>query len=127
MRFSEETKQAKESRKKNEHHEVGLLFLQFMLKSRGVKVIYLGSNVPVKDLEYVVELKKPDYVYTHLTTVMKEFNFDKFLNNLKIRLPQQQILISGLLAQTFEKKTVPSNIRFLKSLTEVNELLSTLS
>ena len=111
----------------NEHHEVGLLFLQFLLKSRGVKVIYLGSNVPVKDLEYVVELKKPDYVYTHLTTVMKEFNFDKFLNNLKIRLPQQQILISGLLAQTFEKKTVPSNIRFLKSLTEVNELLSTLS
>ena len=111
----------------NEHHEVGLLFLQFMLKSRGVKVIYLGSNVPVKDLEYVVELKKPDYVYTHLTTVMKEFNFDKFLNNLKMRFPQQQILISGLLAQTFEKKIVPSNIRFLKSLAEVNELLGTLS
>jgi DNA-binding transcriptional MerR regulator len=111
----------------NEHHEVGLLFLHFLLKSRGVKVIYLGSNVPVKDLEYVVELKKPDYVYTHLTTVMKEFNFDKFLNNLKIRLPQQQILISGLLAQTFEKKTIPANIRFLKSLSEVNELLSTLS
>ena len=111
----------------NEHHEVGLLFLQFMLKSRGVKVIYLGSNVPVKDLEYVVELKKPDYVYTHLTTVMKEFNFDKFLNNLKMRFPQQQILISGLLAQTFEKKVVPSNIRFLKSLAEVNELLGTLS
>lgn len=111
----------------NEHHEVGLLFLQFLLKSRGVKVIYLGSNVPVKDLEYVVELKKPDYIYTHLTTVMKEFNFDKFLNNLKTRFPQQQVLISGLLAQTFEKKTVPSNIRFLKSLAEVNELLAKLS
>ncbi len=111
----------------NEHHEVGLLFLQFLLKSRGVKVIYLGANVPLKDMEYVVELKKPDYIYTHLTTVMKEFNFDKFLNNLKNRFPQQQVLISGLLAQTFEKKAVPSNIRFLKSLAEVNELLGTLS
>lgn len=108
----------------NEHHELGLLFLQYMLKSRGVKVIYLGANVPLKDLEYVVELKKPDYVYTHLTTVIKEFNFDKFINNLKLRLPQQQIIISGLMAQTYEKKSVPSNFRFLKTFSEVNEFLA---
>ncbi len=111
----------------NEHHEIGLLFLQYMLKSRGVKVIYLGANVPVKDLEYIVEIKKPDFIYTHLTTVMKEFNFDKFINNLKNRFPEQKVLISGLLAQTFEKKTVPSNIRFLKSFAEVTEFMSGLS
>ena len=56
----------------NEHHELGLLFLQYLLKSRGVKTIYLGANVPVKDLEFVVALKKPNYIYTHLTTVMRE-------------------------------------------------------
>ncbi len=111
----------------NEHHELGLLFLHYMLKSRGVKVIYLGANVPVKDLEYVVELKKPDYIYTHLTTVIKEFNFDKFINNLKIRFPQQQIIISGLMAQTFEKKTMPSNFRFLKSFAEVTDFVGSLS
>ncbi len=108
----------------NEHHELGLLFLQYMLKSRGIKVIYLGANVPVKDLEYVVDLKKPDYVYAHLTTVIKEFNFDKFINNLKLRLPQQQIVISGLMAQTFEKKQVPANFRFLKSFAEVTEFIA---
>jgi DNA-binding transcriptional MerR regulator len=111
----------------NEHHEIGLLFLHFLLKNRGVKVIYLGANVPVKDLEYVVELKKPDYIYTHLTTVIKEFNFDKFINNLKLRFPQQQILISGLMAQTFEKKQIPPNFRFLKSFAEVSEFVSSLS
>ena len=111
----------------NEHHELGVLFLHYMLKSRGVKVIYLGANVPVKDLEYVVELKKPDYIYTHLTTVIKEFNFDKFINNLKMRFPQQQIIISGLMAQTFEKKSMPSNFRFLKSFAEVTEFLGSLS
>jgi DNA-binding transcriptional MerR regulator len=111
----------------NEHHEIGLLFLHYMLKARGVKVIYLGANVPVKDLEYIIELKKPDYIYTHLTTVIKEFNFDKFINNLKIRFPQQKILISGLMAQTFEKKQLPSNFRLLKSFTEVNDFLSSLT
>jgi MerR family transcriptional regulator, light-induced transcriptional regulator len=110
----------------NEHHELGLLFLNYLLKSRGVKTIYLGSNVPITDLEYVADLKKPDYIYTHLTTVMREFNFDKFLTNLKTRFTTTPVLISGLLTNTFEKKDSSGNIRFLKSLAEVNEFIGTL-
>jgi DNA-binding transcriptional MerR regulator len=110
----------------NEHHELGLLFMNYMLKSRGIKTIYLGANVPVSDLEFVADLKKPDYIYTHLTTVMKEFNFEKFLNVLKSRFQDTPILISGLLTSTFEKKSPGGNIRFLKSLQEVNEFIATL-
>ncbi len=109
----------------NEHHELGLLYLQYLLKSRGVKTIYLGANVPMSDLEFVVQLKKPDYVYTHLTTVMKEFNFDKFLLQLKNRITDCPVLVSGLLTQSFEKKIPSGNIRFLKSLQEVTEFIST--
>lgn len=111
----------------NEHHEIGLLFLQYLLKSRGVKVIYLGANVPVKDLEFVVELKNPDYIYTHLTTVIREFNFDKFINNLKNQLPQSKVIISGLMAQTYEEKELPPNFRFLKSFTAVIDFIDSLS
>ena len=110
----------------NEHHELGLLYLNYMLKSRGIQTIYLGANVPLSDLEFVVQIKKPDYVYTHLTTVMKEFNFEKFLNHLKNRFSSVPILISGLLSQTYEKKVPQANIRFIKSLSEVNEFISAL-
>jgi DNA-binding transcriptional MerR regulator len=110
----------------NEHHELGLLFMNYLLKSRGVKTIYLGSNVPLADLEFVVDLKKPDFIYTHLTTVMKEFNFDKFLQNLKNRFKSTPILISGLLTSTFDKKTPGGTIRFLKSMAEVQEFLGQL-
>lgn len=111
----------------NEHHEIGLLFLQFLLKSRGIKVIYLGANVPVKDLVFVVDLKKPDYIYTHLTTVIREFNFDKFINNLKNQFPQNKVIISGLMAQTYEEKLLPPNFRFLKSFTEVIDFIDSLN
>lgn len=111
----------------NEHHELGLLFMNYLLKSRGVKTIYLGANVPLSDLEFVVDLKKPDYIYTHLTTVMKEFNFEKFLNNLKLKFSSTPVLISGLLTTTFEKKAPGGNIRFIKSLSEANEFLGTLT
>jgi MerR family transcriptional regulator, light-induced transcriptional regulator len=110
----------------NEHHELGLLFLQYMLKNRGIQTIYLGANVPINDLQFIVDLKKPDHIYTHLTTVMKEFNFEKFFNNLKNRLPSTSILMSGQAAQRFEKKVAAPNIRFLKSLQEVNEFITSL-
>jgi MerR family transcriptional regulator, light-induced transcriptional regulator len=110
----------------NEHHELGLLFMNYMLKSRGIKTIYLGANVPMSDLEFVVDLKKPDYIYTHLTTVMKEFNFEKFLNSIKQKFASTPVLISGLITSTFEKKLPGGNVRFIKSLTEVNEFLGTL-
>jgi DNA-binding transcriptional MerR regulator len=108
----------------NEHHELGLLFLQFLLKSRGVKTIYLGANVPIDDLAFVADLKKPDYLYTHLTTVVKEFNFEKFLTQMsRLSVP---VLISGLLPQTFDRKITGQNIRFLKSLADVNEFIGSL-
>jgi len=110
----------------NEHHELGLLFLHYLLKSRGVKTIYLGANVPLSDLEFVVSLKKPDYIYTHLTTVMKEFNFEKFLSHMRKKFEGTPVLISGLLTNTFEKKVPGGNIRFLKSLQEVSEFLGQL-
>lgn len=110
----------------NEHHELGLLFMNYLLKSRGVRTIYLGANVPLPDLEFVVDLKKPDYIYTHLTTVMKEFNFEKFINNLKSKFSSTPIMISGLLSATFDKKAPGSNIRFIKSLTEATDFISSL-
>lgn len=106
-----------------EHHELGLLFMYYLLKSRGVNVIYLGSNVPVVDIEYVVNLKHPDYLYCHLTTVGQNFNFDKFLEQIGKQFRQIPIIISGPLTRTYEKKILPPII-FKKTLQEAMEFVS---
>lgn len=108
-----------------EHHEIGLLYTFYLMKSYGVKVIYLGSNVPMKDVEYVANLKKPDYLYCHLTSVAHNFNFEKFLNNYSIRCGQHKLVISGLLTQQYKKKA-PENVFFKRSLAEVMEYLASL-
>jgi DNA-binding transcriptional MerR regulator len=38
-----------------EYHEIGLLFVQYLLKLRGYHVDYLGANVPIIDLKYLTE------------------------------------------------------------------------
>lgn len=108
-----------------EHHELGLLFAYYLLKSRGVKVWYLGANVPLKDLEYVTAIKKPHYLYTHLTSVTHNFNFERFLTQLALKIPSVPAIVSGQMTQNYKKK-VPANIQFKTSLAEVMEYFSTL-
>ncbi|QEC68010.1 MerR family transcriptional regulator [Panacibacter ginsenosidivorans] len=109
-----------------EHHELGLLFMHYMLKSRGVKVLYVGANVPLNDIEFVAKLKKPDFLYSHLTSVALNFNFEKYLSKISTRLPDQPIIISGQLAQHYKKK-VPPKISLKKSLHEVMEYVAALA
>ena len=109
-----------------EHHELGLLFVHYMLKNRGVKVFYVGSNVPMHDMEFVVKLKKPDIIYTHLTSISPNFNFEKYLSKLTQRLPDKEIIISGQLIQHYKKK-IPNNVSLKRSLNEVIEFVAELS
>lgn len=108
-----------------EYHELGLLFIQYLLKSRGAQTLYLGANVPLEDVDYVVKIKKPDFLYTHLTSVSNSFSFERFLNNMTSLFNDTPIIISGRLTQAYEKR-IPSRINFKRSLSEVMEFLSTI-
>lgn len=108
-----------------EHHELGLLYTYYLLKSRGIKVLYLGSNVPLKDLEFVATSKKPDYLYTHLTCLPGRFSFDKFLAYMQQRLYEFPLVISGQLAQMYYKKP-PANVHLKRSVAEMLEYVTSL-
>lgn len=106
-----------------EYHELGLLFMYYLLKSRGVNIIYLGANVPLNDVEFLVKMKNPDILYTHITSVGQNFNFDRFISNITKKFTSGRIVISGLLTHTYEKK-IPPQITFKKSFSEVMEFVS---
>ncbi|MES2648280.1 MAG: MerR family transcriptional regulator [Bacteroidota bacterium] len=108
-----------------EHHELGLLFVYYLLKSRGAQVWYLGTNVPIKDVEYVAKIKSPDIIYTHLTSVASNFNLEKYLNNYQARVPNKPLIVSGRITQNYKKKT-PSQVLFKNSLSEVMEYIASL-
>lgn len=108
-----------------EQHELGLLFMYYLLKSRGANTIYLGANVPMKDAEHVVEIKKPDIAFVHLTGTCPGFNFEKFLSAVQKRFNGTTTVISGKLTQQYRKK-IPASVKFKRSISEVMEYFSTL-
>lgn len=105
-----------------EHHELGLLFMHYLLRSRGLKVIYLGANVPVEDLAFVADIKQPDVIFTHLTSPAGTFHFEKFLQLVSHKIKDHQLVISGP-AILHYKKAVPPGVELKKSLSEVMEYL----
>jgi MerR family transcriptional regulator, light-induced transcriptional regulator len=108
-----------------EYHELGLLFLYYILKSRGAKVLYLGANVPLNDVAYVAKFKRPDFLFSHLTTIGHNFSFDRFIADITKKISGTPIIISGQLTHTYEKK-IPDAINFKKSFKEVMEFVSSL-
>lgn len=109
-----------------EYHELGLLFIYFLLKAKGIKVIYLGANIPIKDVKYVVDIINPDYLYSHLTSVGQNFNLDKFLQQLAQKFKNMPVVISGQLAHTYQKKIHPPII-FKRTYGEVMEFITSLN
>jgi MerR family transcriptional regulator, light-induced transcriptional regulator len=100
-----------------EYHELGLLYVHFLLKQKGIYVDYLGANVPMVDLKYLTEVRKIDYLYCHITSPARNFKLDKFFANLATIDPQTPIILSGQLIQEFKGK-IATNIQLKRSLAE---------
>lgn len=108
-----------------EYHELGLLYMYYILKSSGVYVYYLGSNVPLKDVHFITTLKKPDFLFTHLTCIAANFDFGKYLQQVHKLMPTAKLIVSGNLAQSHNRK-VPANVELKKTFPQVLEFVNSL-
>lgn len=110
-----------------EHHELGLLYIAYLLKKSGITVTYLGANVPFADAAYVASVKEPDLIFLHLTNAAATPSFTALLKRLKSSFfSVPGIIISGSMAREF-KKQPPAGIELKRSLAEITELISSLN
>ena len=87
----------------SEYHELSLLLVFYLMKKKGINVIYLGAHTPFKELDNVIHYKKPDYLYTHITSVSQNFNFEKFLTQIHKQFGNYQCVVSGKFTTTYKK------------------------
>lgn len=78
----------------NEWHEIGLLFSDYLLRSKGFQTVYLGANVPYDNIQSMIKQIKVTHILTFLITRREE----KEVLNLrkKMLLPSDvKLLIAG--------------------------------
>jgi len=109
-----------------ESQELSLLFLNYLLRSRGHVVIYLGQNINVNDLKDAVFVRKPDFCYTMITESYTNQSVDKYIQELEKNFPDTTMLLSGyqVVAQHIIQK---NNIVPLDSLDSTLAFLDSLS
>ncbi len=98
----------------NEWHELGLLFYQYLVKAYGHRVIYLGQSVPLSDVVKVSSVRRPDYIFSIITSAMPDDDLQAFLRELSSCFPKQSIFIGGLQMREFSQP-LPSNIKKMTS------------
>ncbi|MDQ3048722.1 MAG: MerR family transcriptional regulator [Bacteroidota bacterium] len=87
-----------------EMHELSLLYFNYLLKTKGHRVIYLGQSVPIIDVQRVYEIRKPHYIISVITHMLDEP--EAYLKSLSKACPDSTIMLSG--AQICEKKVKTS-------------------
>jgi MerR family transcriptional regulator, light-induced transcriptional regulator len=102
-----------------ELHELSLLYFNYLLKSQGHSVIYLGQSVPMNDLKKVTEIRKPDILVSVFTHIIEEPG--TFIKDLSLSFTNTSIFLSG--CQVINKlEQLPGNVRVFSTPQDLLEL-----
>ncbi|MEZ4937257.1 MAG: MerR family transcriptional regulator [Crocinitomicaceae bacterium] len=92
----------------SEEHEIGLLYINYLLRYFGHKVIYLGSRVPFKSLTQTIDSVDPDGVYAFVVSRKNIKDFLHLKNDLSEMYPKIPFYWSGAAAKE-SKETSAKN------------------
>lgn len=91
-----------------EMHELALLFMNYALRVRGHHVLYLGQNLPIKELQAVCETYRPHALCTVMTAVPDRDRVQEFVDSLAALCPVDLLCFYGPLAH-IEGLELPGN------------------
>ncbi len=105
-----------------EIHDLGLFYVYYLLRKFQRDPIYLGPNSPLKEVQFIFEAKQPQYIYLHLTSIVEEFDGNRYLQKLSAKFPDTKIFVSGSMLRS-KKYVQQPNMQFFLNLKDVRETL----
>ncbi len=78
-----------------ESQELTVLYMHYLLRSRGFRVINLGTGVTLTDIAVTCNAAKPDYVFSVFNEPMHRQSFQSYLDGLSKSINGSKMLITG--------------------------------
>lgn len=101
-------------------HELGLLVYNYMIRSRGFKVIYLGASVPEEDVYAVAEYIKPDHLLFSFSNAIEKEKMEDYIKRVASRFENKKIFIAGHQSVNLTC-SLPANVTIVKSALHFSE------
>lgn len=108
-----------------ELHEIGLLTYYYIARKHGIKVFYLGQNVPFQDLVSVGQTVEPDILATYFVSAISNEEMKKYLDDMASCFSKQHILISGIQAANIDFE-VSDYTRLISSASAFKQFVKTI-
>lgn len=106
----------------DEEHEVNLLLSAFLLRQSGRKVVYLGSKVPMADLDAVIQKVNPTHLQFFWVKKHASEEVQALLNALHETYPDLNKVMS--INPLFDNSlTIPSTFQMTRSLRDFLDIL----
>ncbi|MRI01896.1 MerR family transcriptional regulator [Kriegella sp. EG-1] len=105
----------------DEDHEIGLLLANYIARELGWRVYYLGSKVPIENIEKVINITKPQLLLSLFILIRPSWVNNK-IEILK-NITQVPIVISGS-QSNFTDNINSKQIKYFKSPTEMVDFLT---
>jgi len=109
----------------NEFHELALLYLHFLIRKAGHKVIYLGQNVPLQNIKKVFQIHQIDFLVTSAVSFGTEDSLVELVQELIQNYGDKKILFGGNF-EAFKSIFFPENFTRFNSVSDFSKFLSSL-
>ena len=110
---------------KDEQQELSLLFMQYVIKKRGYRVVNLGPGMAIVDLKDACQILHPEYIFTILSENFNKEPIQRYLQNLATASNGTELLLTGYLVAS-QHTQLPDKATFLPSLNDAIEFLESL-
>lgn len=106
-----------------ELHEIGLLYMHYLLLKNRRNIIYLGANSPASQVELVCRTLAPCYLYTHITAASNDFDIHNYFHRLSSISTVDKVFASGTIIQKNKIDTTLNKVFFFTTLQETKDNL----
>ena len=107
---------------KGETNELSLLFLHYLIKKDGFKVINAGPDMALHELVEVSDICHVDFVFTIINELKVELEINSYLAKLEEAFQDSTILLSGMQTMNSQIKA-KEKVTFLRSYQETKAFL----
>ena len=97
----------------NEIHELGLMFLNYEILSKGYQAIFLGQSIPIFSLKDLIRLYDNIVFVSYFTVQPDKENIMPYLkdfHDLLLKNTTSELWISGKMLQEINQKKLPKNV-----------------
>ena len=108
----------------DEDHEIGLLLASYMARDLGWKVYYMGQNMPVDNIREMLEISKPNVLFSMFITPSPG-KVNKLIESIKGQT-DVPMLVSGTL-ENFSSVTMDEQLIHIKSPSDLIDCLQNYS